>query len=44
VEKDPPARTSMLFPTLSKEEDLAVAPVANLVFVPPIDATLMGVV
>jgi hypothetical protein len=43
VEKDPPARTSTLVPTLQKEEDPAAAPVANLIFVPLVDAVLMGV-
>jgi hypothetical protein len=43
VEEASPARTSMPVPTLWKEEGPATAPVANLVSVPPFDATLIGV-
>jgi hypothetical protein len=43
VEKALPARTSTSIPTLRKEEDPMVAPVANLVFVPSIDVALIGV-
>jgi hypothetical protein len=43
VEKAPPAGTSTSVPPLRKEEDPVAAPVANLVSISPIDATLMGV-
>jgi hypothetical protein len=42
VEKALPAKSSTSVPTLRKE-DLAAALAANLVFVPPVDVTLMGV-
>jgi hypothetical protein len=43
VEKAPPARTSAPVPSLRKEENLAVAPAANLISVPPTDCASMGV-
>jgi hypothetical protein len=43
VEKAPTARTSMPVPSLWTEEDPVAAPVANLVFVPPIDVASVEV-
>jgi hypothetical protein len=42
VEKAPPTGTSTPVPSLRKE-DLAAAPAANLVSVPPVDAVLVEV-
>jgi hypothetical protein len=42
VEKALPAKSSTSVPTLRKEDPVA-ALAANLVFVPPVDVTLMGV-
>jgi hypothetical protein len=43
VEKAPPAETSTPVPSLQKEEDPAAARVANLVSIPPVDATSVEV-
>jgi hypothetical protein len=43
VEEAPPAGTSKPIPSLREEEDPAAAPAVNHVFVPPVDADLMGV-
>jgi hypothetical protein len=43
VEKAPPVETSTLTPYLRKEEDPVAASTANLVFIPPVDVTSVGV-